>query len=62
MKYLLDVNVLTVDSLSAWCQSPSRTTDAHLVQLAQKHGFTLATLDSQIPEAFLIPFPPRAVD
>jgi predicted nucleic acid-binding protein len=42
-------------SFPSWCQSASRTTDAHLVQLADKHGFTLATLDVQIPGAFLIP-------
>jgi uncharacterized protein len=44
-----------IDSFPGWCQSASRTTDAHLVQLARKHSFTLATLDSQIPDAFLIP-------
>jgi predicted nucleic acid-binding protein len=33
----------------------SRTTDAHLVTLAQQHDCCLATLDAGIPDAFLIP-------
>jgi predicted nucleic acid-binding protein len=45
-------------SFPAWCQSASRTTDAHLMQLADKHGFLLATLDAQIPGAFVIPTRP----
>jgi predicted nucleic acid-binding protein len=39
----------------AWCNSASRTTDAHLLSLAQAHGAVLATLDTGIPGAFLIP-------
>ena len=39
----------------AWCASASRTTDAHLLGLAASHGATLATLDTGIPGAFLIP-------
>ena len=38
-----------------WCSSASRTTDAHLLGLAARHGATLATLDTGIPGAFLIP-------
>lgn len=38
-----------------WCQLASRTTDAYLVQLAAVHGATLATLDTGIPGAFVIP-------
>lgn len=41
----------------AWCQSASRTTDAHLLRLAEAHGAKLATLDTSIPGAFLIPVP-----
>lgn len=41
----------------AWCQSSSRTTDAHLLELAETHGAKLATLDTGIPGAFLIPAP-----
>ncbi len=39
----------------AWCQSASRTTDAHLLQLAHAHGAKLATLDTGIPGGFIIP-------
>lgn len=38
-----------------WCSSASRTTDAHLLALANAHGAKLATLDTAIPGAFLIP-------
>ena len=40
-----------------WCHGASRTTDAHLLQLAEDHGAKLATLDAGIPGAFLIPAP-----
>jgi uncharacterized protein len=43
--------------LPEWAQHPSRTTDAHLLQLAEAHGARLATLDTGIPGAFLIPTP-----
>lgn len=38
-----------------WCQSASRSTDAHLAALADRHGLRLATLDEGIPASFLIP-------
>ena len=38
-----------------WCRSAARTTDGHLVQLAKKHDFLLATLDKGIPGAHLLP-------
>jgi len=38
-----------------WCNYASRTTDAHLLQLAEANGAQLATLDTGIPGAFLIP-------
>lgn len=38
----------------AWCQGASRTTDAHLLALAQAHSATLATLDLGIPGAHVI--------
>jgi predicted nucleic acid-binding protein len=41
----------------SWCSSASRTTDAHLLALAENHGFRLATLDEAISCAFLIPKP-----
>lgn len=39
----------------AWCANHKQTTDAHLLALAEKHGLQLATLDTGIPGAFLIP-------
>ena len=39
----------------AWCKNPKHTTDAHLLALAEKHGLQLATLDTGIPGAFVIP-------
>lgn len=38
-----------------WCSSASQTTDAHLLELAAAHGAKLATLDTRIVGAFLIP-------
>ena len=38
-----------------WCLHASRTTDAHLLQLAEAHGARLVTLDTGIPGAFLVP-------
>jgi toxin-antitoxin system PIN domain toxin len=38
-----------------WCQTAGRTTDAHLLALAGRHGAELATLDQGIPGAFLVP-------
>jgi predicted nucleic acid-binding protein len=42
-------------SFANWCDSASRTMDAHLLQLAQAHQAKLVTLDAGIPGAFLIP-------
>jgi toxin-antitoxin system PIN domain toxin len=39
----------------AWCGNHKHTTDAHLIALAEKHGLQLATLDTGIPGAFVIP-------
>lgn len=39
----------------AWCKGAKHTTDAHLLALAEKHGLQLATLDTGIPGAFVIP-------
>lgn len=40
-----------------WCSSASRTTDAHLLDLAAARRAKLATLDTAIPGAFS--FPPK---
>lgn len=42
-------------SFPAWCSYASQTTDAHLMQLASAHNAELATLDTAIPGAFLVP-------
>jgi len=39
----------------SWCTSATRTTDAHLTELAQMHGLQLATLDANIPLALVLP-------
>lgn len=38
-----------------WCTSAPRTTDAHLLALAERHNIHLATLDAGIPGAYLLP-------
>lgn len=38
-----------------WCTSAPRTTDAHLLTLAERHKLHLATLDAGIPGAFILP-------
>ena len=39
----------------SWCQSASRSTGAHLLSVASAHKAKLATLDTGIPHAFLLP-------
>ncbi len=41
--------------LPSWVERARDTTDGHLSELAKANGCVLATLDSKIPEAFLIP-------
>jgi|SRR6478672_8098806 predicted nucleic acid-binding protein len=41
--------------LPAWVKAPKQITDGHLVELARANGSALATLDSKIPGAYLIP-------
>lgn len=44
-----------VSHLPAWVKSAKQTTDGHLAQLSKSIGATLATLDTGIPGAYLIP-------
>ena len=44
-----------VSHLPAWVKSARQTTDGHLAQLAKANGAVLATLDTGIPGAYLIP-------
>lgn len=43
------------DEFPEWCRHASRTTDAHLLRLAESHDARLLTLDRGIPGTFLIP-------
>ncbi|MGC1619709.1 MAG: hypothetical protein WA765_14560 [Candidatus Acidiferrum sp.] len=44
-----------VSQLPLWVKTPKQVTDGHLVRLANAHNAVLATLDTKIPRAFLIP-------
>ena len=44
-----------VSQLPTWVKTPKQITDGHLVELASASGGALATLDSRIPHAYLIP-------
>lgn len=46
---------LDISHLPAWVKTPKQITDGHLAKLAAANGATLATLDSRIPESYLIP-------
>lgn len=46
-----------VSRLPNWVKTARQTTDGHLAELARSRGAILATLDSRIPRAFLIPQP-----
>ena len=41
--------------LPRWVRTPKQTTDGHLAELARASHLVFATLDRQIPGAFLIP-------
>ena len=53
LAFISDAN--DVSHLPAWANTPGRTTDGHLLELAKTHGATLATLDQNIPGAYRIP-------
>ena len=44
-----------VSHLPIWVKTPKQITDGHLARLANAHNGVLATLDTKIPHAFLIP-------
>ena len=44
-----------VAQLPLWVKTPKQITDGHLERLANAHNGLLATLDTKIPRAFLIP-------
>ncbi len=45
----------SIRKFPTWCKNAKHTTDAHLIGLAEKHDLKLATLDTGIPGAFVIP-------
>ena len=44
-----------ITQLPSWVRTPGQVTDGHLVSLAKANNGVLATLDTKIPRAFLIP-------
>lgn len=54
-RHVLLADNQAVRQFPEWCFTASRTTDAHLLDLAAAHGAKLATLDTGIPGAFLVP-------
>ena len=52
---------LSAERLPLWVEKSKQTTDGHLLQLASSYFATLATLDTGIPGALLIPELPEDV-
>lgn len=48
-------DALGADKLPAFAKTPSKLTDGHLLELARTHQAQLATLDTGIPGAILLP-------
>ncbi len=46
---------LGADRLPTWADTPAKTTDGHLVEVARAHDAKLATMDTGIADALLIP-------
>jgi predicted nucleic acid-binding protein len=44
-----------ISHLPTWVKTAKQTTDGHLAKLATANGAVLATLDTRIPGAYLIP-------
>jgi uncharacterized protein len=44
-----------INNLPDWVRTAAQITDGHLARLASAHNAVLATLDTKIPRAFLIP-------
>jgi uncharacterized protein len=55
LRFLFVADDQDISRLPAWVKTARQTTDGHLLQLAASNGAVLATLDSKIPEAYLIP-------
>ena len=48
-------DALGAATLPAWVTKSAQTTDGHLLELARAHEASLATLDTGIPGAFVLP-------
>jgi predicted nucleic acid-binding protein len=44
-----------ISNLPSWVKTPKQITDGHLAKLASANGAVLATLDENIPGAFVVP-------
>lgn len=55
LKFTFITDDLDVSNLPGWVKSAKQTTDGHLAQLAKTNDAVLATLDTGIPGAYLIP-------
>jgi uncharacterized protein len=55
LKFTFIIDDQDVSHLPGWVKSAKQTTDGHLAQLAKANGAVLATLDTGIPGAYLIP-------
>lgn len=61
LKKAMNISLLSdgsdVSQLPSWVKTANQVTDGHLLQLARGHGMQLATLDTRIPGAYLVPHP-----
>ena len=55
LKFAFIIDDQDVSHLPGWVKSARQTTDGHLTELARANGAVLATLDTGIPGAYLIP-------
>jgi uncharacterized protein len=55
IKFMFVPDPHDISQLPLWVASPKQVTDGHLTRLAAAHNGVLATLDTKIPRAFLIP-------
>jgi predicted nucleic acid-binding protein len=54
-RFIFIADDVSGEDLPRWVKTGRRTTDGHLSALAAAKGSVLATLDSGIPKAFIIP-------
>jgi predicted nucleic acid-binding protein len=55
VKFVFIADQHDISQLPQWVKTPKQITDGHLFKLANAHNGVLATLDTKIPRAFLIP-------